>query len=96
MRLTEDLYSAECFALKGTELVDGIKWGSILGVKAIAFKRSIVGGVSNRLHEIAEINDVEKKDINARVYAVDAKGTPKMYLYNGNKPLKEIDINELM
>ena len=87
---------AECIALKGTIVVGEVKWSSILGVKAIAFKRSIVGGVKNRLHELAEQNDIDKNDINARVYATDTNGTPSMHLYNGNKALKAIDINELI
>ena len=96
MRLKEGLEGSECFALKGTKKVGEVKWSSILGVKAMPFKRSIVGNVTNRLHELAEQNDIDKNEINARVYATDVHGTPKMHLYNGNKPLKAIDINELI
>jgi hypothetical protein len=96
MQLTENLESAVCFALNKTAEVSEVSWAKILGVKAIAFKRSIVGSIVDRLHEYAEQLDINKNEINARVYAIDASGTPNVYLYNGKKPLKVIDINELI
>jgi hypothetical protein len=96
MKLTDDLSGAECFAMNKTTLLTEVSWTNILGLKAIAFKRSIVAGITSRLHEIAEQNGIEKTEISARVYALDPSGTAGLYLYSGVKPLKQLDINDLI
>jgi hypothetical protein len=95
MKLTDDLESAECVALDKTEVVGDVSWFKILGL-AIAHKRSIVGGITSRLPEVAEQDDIDKAIINVRVYAIDANGTPSMHLFNGTKSLQAMDINEMI
>lgn len=96
MELTSELDSTCCFALQKTKELSSISWSKVLGLKAIGFKRSIVGQITNRLHELAEKFGLDKNDVNVRVYAVDSKGTPNVYLYDAGKPLEIIDINELL
>lgn len=96
MKLTEDLGGTECFSMDKTTILSEVSWSKILGIKAIAFKRSIVTGISSRLHELAEQNGISKHDINARVYALDPSGVAGLYLYDGLKPLKQLDINDLI
>lgn len=96
MELTDDMKGARCIALDKTEVVGEVKWDTILGIKYGMFKRSIVGQIVNRLHEIAEMNGLDKTKVNARVYALDANATAGVYLYDGGKRLKQIDINDLI
>lgn len=96
MKLTDDLGSTECFSMNKTSIISELSWSKILGIKAIAFKRSIVTGISSRLHELAEQNGISKHDVNARLYALDPNGVAGLYLYDGTKPLKQIDINDLI
>lgn len=96
MILTDDLGDTKCYALNKTEVVEELSWSNVLGLKAIAFKRSIVTGISSRLHELAEQNGISKREINARIYAKDPNGTAGLYLYDGAKPLKQLDINDLI
>jgi len=95
MELTNHLDSAECSVLSKKEVVGDVSWVKVLGM-AIAYKRSIVGGIANRLHEQAEKFDIDKSTINVRVSASDANGTPIMHLFNGSKYLEAIDINEMI
>jgi hypothetical protein len=48
------------------------------------------------LFRLSKENDIEPKEINARIYAIDEKGNPNIYIYNGKKPLKKIDCSELI
>lgn len=96
MKLNDSLDSAVCHALNKTEEVSEVSWAKILGVKGIAFKHRVVGSIVNTLLDYSEQLDINKNEINVRVYATDSNGTPNVYLYNGNKPLKIIDINELL
>lgn len=96
MILTEDMQGTICFAMNKTTVISELSWSNILGLKAIAFKRSIVSGISSRLHELAEQNGINKSEINARVYALEPSGTAGLYLYDGTKALKQLDINDLI
>ena len=31
---------------------------------------------------------------NARIYAIDSKGTPNAYLYNDNKPIRQVKMSD--
>ncbi len=95
MKLTEDMKETECYSLNKTEILGELSWNKILGLKSM-FKRSIVSGISSRLHELAEEHGIDKTQVNARVYALDPNGNAGLYLYNGGKAFKQLDINELV
>ena len=95
MKLTDDLQSSRCLVLRKTEEMDDLSWTKVLGL-AIAYKRSIVGGITNRLHELSEQKDLDKSIVNVRVSSIDVNGTPQMHLFNGSKYLEAIDINEMI
>lgn len=96
MQLVENLESTECYVLHKTNEIEALSWSKILGLKGIGFKQRIVGGITKRLHDVAEKNDIDKRAVNVRVYAVDSSGKPNVYLYDGGKPLKLIDIDKLL
>jgi hypothetical protein len=95
MVLTSDWSSVDCFILNKVTEIEPISWGRILGMKAI-FKGVIIDTICNSLKRLGQENNVDLNDINARIYAIDEKGTPNIYLYNGVKPLKKINLSEII
>jgi hypothetical protein len=45
---------------------------------------------------ISRENNIEADDINARIYAIDNNGTPNIYIYNAKKPLRKIELSEIL
>jgi hypothetical protein len=95
MELNESQNSVNCSVLKGKEYVSDLSWARILGIKVV-FSSVIIETIKNMLFRLSKENDVEPKEINARIYAIDEKGNPNIYIYNGKKPLKKIDCSELI
>ena len=95
MELNESQNSVNCFVLKGKEYVSDLSWTRILGMKVV-FSSIIIETIKNMLFRLSKENDVEPKEINARIYAIDEIGNPNIYIYNGKKPLKKIDCSELI
>jgi hypothetical protein len=95
MELNESQSSVNCSVLKGKEYVSDLSWARILGIKVV-FSSVIIETIKNMLFRLSKENDIEPNEINARIYAIDEKGNPNIYIYNGKKPLKKIDCSELI
>lgn len=95
MKLDETLEHPICIAMEKTTELKMLNWDSILGLKSM-FKNSITSVIRERLHTLSDANNVDKKDINVRFYAVDVNGTPKIHFYNGVKAVKEISIEDFI
>jgi hypothetical protein len=95
MKLDESLEHPICIAMEKTTELKMLNWDSILGLKSM-FKNSITSVIRDRLHTLSDANNVDKKDINIRFYAVDINGTPKIHFYNGLKAVKEISIDDFI
>jgi hypothetical protein len=96
IHLTDDLQSAKCKVLRLTDDLGEIQWNSLLGLKVISFKRTIVDSISDKLHGLANNHGIEKNDVSFRLYAIDNNATPNIYLYNGGKAFRTVEINELV
>lgn len=96
LRLNSTLDNVNIIALNNTEAVENIKWDSVVGAKYFIVKTSIVQGVFSRLNDLSEQNNIDKKEVNMRVYAIDANGTPRLHLYNGKSQFKPLEIKELL
>jgi hypothetical protein len=95
MQLNEEQNSVNCSFLQGKEYINELTWARVLGAK-IVFKNIIIDSIKNSLIRISNENEIQPKEINARIYAIDEKGTPNIYIYNGKKPLKKIEISEFL
>jgi hypothetical protein len=95
MELNDSKNSVECSILKGTEYISDLSWARILGMKVV-FSSVIIETIKNMLLKLSQENQIEPKEINARIYAIDENGNPNIYIYNGKKPLKKIDASELI
>lgn len=95
MKLDDSLEHPICLAMEKTTELKVLEWNSILGLKTM-FKNSITSVIRERLHTLSDANNIDKKDINIRFYAIDIKGTPKMHLYNGLKAVTEISIDDFI
>jgi hypothetical protein len=95
MKLDDSLEQPICIAMNKTTELKKLDWNSILGLKSM-FKNSITSVIQNRLHILSDANNVERKDVNVRFYAVDDKGTPKIHFYNGAKAVKGISIDDFI
>jgi hypothetical protein len=95
MQLTEEKNSVECFILEGKEFRNNLSWSRILGMKYI-FANVVIESIKNSLLRLSKENEIETSEINARIYAIDESGTPNIYIYNGKKPLKKIELSEIL
>lgn len=95
MELNDSKNSVECSILEGKEYKNDLSWARILGMKVI-FANVIIDTIKNSLIRISTENQIEADDINARIYAIDENGKPNIYIYNGKKALKKIEISEFL
>lgn len=95
MELNESKDSVKCSILQGKEYVSDLSWARILGMKVV-FANIVIDSIKKSLLRLSAENDVEPNDINARIYAIDEKGSPNIYIYNSKKPLKKIELSEIL
>jgi hypothetical protein len=95
MQLNETQNSVECSILNGTEFVSDLTWSRILGMKVV-FANIVIETIKKSLLRISVENNILSDEINARVYAVDESGKPNIYIYNGKKPYKRIELREIL
>ena len=95
MELNDSKNSVECSILEGKEYKHDLSWARILGMKVI-FANVIIDTIKNSLIRLSTENQIESDDINARIYAIDENGTPNIYIYNGKKALRKIELSEIL
>ena len=95
MELNNEQNSVNCSILQGKEYVSDLSWARILGMKVV-FANIIIDSIKNSLIRLSNENQLESKEINARIYAIDENGKPNVYIYNGKKALKKIEISEFL
>lgn len=95
MELNDSKNSVECTILEGKEYKNDLSWARILGMKVV-FANIIIDTIKNSLIRLASENKIEPNDINARIYAIDENGTPNIYIYNGKKALRKIELSEIL
>jgi hypothetical protein len=95
MELNNEQNSVNCSVLQGKEFVSDLSWARILGMKVV-FANIIIDSIKNSLIRISNESEIESKEINARIYAIDENGKPNIYIYNGKKALKKIEISEFL
>lgn len=95
MELNESKDSVRCSILQGKEYISDLSWARILGMKVV-FANIVIDSIKKSLLRLSVENDVEPNDINARIYAVDENGSPNIYIYNSKKPLKKIELSEIL
>lgn len=95
MELNEGQNSVNCSILQGKEYVSDLSWARILGMKVV-FANIVIDTIKNSLLRLSSENEIEPNDINARIYAIDENGNPNIYIYNSKKPLKKIELSEIL
>ena len=95
MELNEGQNSVNCSILQGKEYVSDLSWARILGMKVV-FANIVIDTIKNSLLRLSNENEIEPNDINARIYAIDENGNPNIYIYNSKKPLKKIELSEIL
>jgi hypothetical protein len=95
MQLNEGQNSVNCSILQGKEYVSDLSWARILGMKVI-FANVVIDTIKNSLLRLSSENEIESNDINARIYAIDENGNPNIYIYNSKKPIKKIELSEIL
>jgi hypothetical protein len=95
MQLNDNQNSVECSILKSTEFISDLSWARILGMKVV-FANVVIETIKNSLLRLAVENEIPFHEINARIYAIDESGTPKIYIYNGKKPLIKIEVSDIV
>ena len=95
MQLNEGQNSVNCSVLQGKEYVSDLSWARILGMKVI-FANVVIDTIKNSLLRLSSENEIKPNDINARFYAIDENGNPNIYIYNNKKPLRKIELSEIL
>lgn len=95
MQLDDEQKTVVCSIVNGTEHVNDLSWARILGIKFV-FANVVTETIKKSLLRLSTENNIHSKEINARIYAIDEKGTPNIYVYNGKKPFKRIELKEIL
>lgn len=95
MYLSFDMESVDCMILNKVTEVEPISWNKILGMKVV-FKGVVIDTICKSLKRLSIEENVLLKDINARIYSIDEKGTPNIYLYNDKTPIRKVKLNEII
>ena len=95
MQLNDAQNSVNCAIMNGKEWVSDLSWARILGIKVV-FSNVVIETIKNSLLRISVENEIDSQEINARVYAIDEKGTPNIYVYNGKKPHIKIELSDIL
>lgn len=96
MKLNQECTSTECISMIKTDEISSLSWSKMLGLKAIAFKGIVVDKITKSLIRLSNENSISEFEINARIYAKDLDGNPSIYLYNGTKPFKQIELKDIL
>ena len=95
MKLTPSKESTECQTLNKTDIVGELTWSKILGLKVV-LKGVIVSTITKILLTLSEQNSIKRDEVNVRVFAKDSNGNPMMYLFDGGKRIKEVNLSEVL
>jgi hypothetical protein len=95
MQLNEEKNSVNCSILNGKEYVSDLSWARILGMKVV-FSSIIIESIKKSLIRLSTENEINPIEINARIYAIDESGKPNIYIYNSKKPIKKIELSEIL
>ena len=95
MFLSSDMESVDCVILDKTTEIESISWTKILGMKVV-FKGVVVDKICKSLKRLSNEEQTLLKDINARIYSIDGKRTPSIYLYGAKKPIRIVNLNEII
>ena len=95
MQLNEEKNSVNCSILNGKEYVSDLSWARILGIKVV-FSSIIIESIKKSLIRLSSENETNPIEINARIYAIDESGKPNIYIYNSKKPIKKIELSEIL
>jgi hypothetical protein len=95
MQLNEEKNSVNCSILNGKEYVSDLSWARILGMKVV-FSSIIIESIKKSLIRLSSENEINPIEINARIYAIDESGKPNIYIYNSKKPIKKIELSEIL
>ena len=95
MQLNEEKNSVNCSILNGKEYVSDLTWARILGMKVV-FSSIIIESIKKSLIRLSSENEINPIEINARIYAIDESGKPNIYIYNSKKPIKKIELSEIL
>ena len=95
MQLNEEKNSVNCSILNGKEYVSDLSWARILGIKVV-FSSIIIESIKKSLIRLSSENEINPIEINARIYAIDESGKPNIYIYNSKKPIKKIELSEIL
>jgi hypothetical protein len=95
MQLNEEKNSVNCSILNGKEYVSDLSWARILGMKVV-FSSIIIESIKKSLIRLSSENEINPNEINARIYAIDESGKPNIYIYNSKKPIKKIELSEIL
>lgn len=85
----------KCDLMRKNESVCELNLKDLLGLNPIT--SSLVNTyLSNSLEKFANNENVDEHSINGRFYTTCEDYTPRLYLFNGESPLREVKIEELI
>ncbi len=98
IRLTIDsgliMNDSKCSLMRKTDVIRDLDYAQLLGITGLESKLlSIL--IGKKLKGLAESEQINLKDVNARIYTRQEDYFPEAYLYNKGKAIRKISIEEL-
>ncbi len=88
-------YNVVCDVLRKENVVSDVSLKDLLDLNMI--QSPLVNTyLGNSLLKFAKQEGIPEGDVNARFYTTSEDFTPRLYLYNGGTPVREIKIEELI
>ncbi len=87
--------NVKCHVMKKIDVVNEVKLKDILGLTAL--EAPLVNTyLSSSLAKFAKNEKISEETVNGRFYTTSEDFKPRLYLYNGEVPVREIRIEELI
>lgn len=85
----------KCDVLRNMDVIQEVSLKELLGINPI--QAPLVNTyLGNALSKLAKSEGVSDESVNGRFFTTSEDFTPRLYLYNGVTPLREVKIEELL
>lgn len=89
---------AYCASYNKKEPINGIGWHEVVGggITGLLVAQEVADSVTQKIHKLAQENNIHKESVNVMVYPTNAEAKPELRLLNGEDIIKKIELKDII